>query len=222
MSWEQVFLSWSTGDIREWVTAGSVTLPKKTAERAVESRGGHVGWGGMCSCTVCGHMRPASVCVDGSAAYISFSKGHDPKGLRITGVDSMSNEQNDFSLSERSKLAPYALAYQQLKEGCTRPDPLRHTGHECSQHIVPDTAQRGCGTSGRDQRFPVPICLSQGITAGRSKNSLDSQAGTRDSTSVCWQSAHLPLPRWAQVSWWGLPQAWPHSSCYYVLCCLPQ
>lgn len=57
----------------------------------------------------------------GSMAFISLSKGCDPKGLRITRVNFTSNGQESIFLSERSKLMPRASAYQESEEGHARP-----------------------------------------------------------------------------------------------------
>lgn len=77
---------------------------------------------GVCVC-VCSN----SVCVPtGSVAFISFSKCYDPKSLRITRIDSTSNDQKSIFLSEMSKVVSHALVYQELKEGCTRSTEAGH------------------------------------------------------------------------------------------------
>lgn len=57
----------------------------------------------------------------GSMAFISLSKGCDPKSLRITRGNFTSNDRESIFLSERSKLMPRASAYQESEEGHTRP-----------------------------------------------------------------------------------------------------
>lgn len=81
-------------------------------------RGTGGGGVGMCSCMVCVSMCSNSVC---AYRICGFLKGGDPKSLRITRIDSTSNDQESVFLSERAKLATCALAYQESKEGCTRP-----------------------------------------------------------------------------------------------------
>lgn len=60
----------------------------------------------MCTCT------PIVYVHVGSVAFISFAKGCDSKSLRTTRIDYKTRRP------ERSRLVPFALAYQ---EGHTRP-----------------------------------------------------------------------------------------------------
>lgn len=169
MDREQLFLHWSASEIREWDTEGSMSAEKWHQKHVggyeVERGGGNVWvggaggmwWGGsaqgkglpMCS------MYTHGGCVYRICGFHQLFKGLWPqkfKDHRNKLYKTTSSDQKEpVFLSERPRLALNALAYQGLKEGCTRL--LRQSRCEHSPHICPHSNWRS-GISGGDQEFP--------------------------------------------------------------------